>query len=105
MSRRIVVLGGGTGGGLIANRLRRQLADDDMITVVDRNGRHLYQPGLLFVPFGRVHAESITRSRRGHLRFGVGYPQSGADHVDIDAGRVHLEDGTVLPYDVLVIAT
>ncbi len=105
MSRRIVVLGGGTGGTLIANRLRRQLADDDMITVVDRDGQHLYQPGLLFVPFGRVRAESITRSRMRQLRFGVGYHQSGADHVDIDACRVHLEDGSVLPYDVLVIAT
>ncbi len=105
MSRRIVVLGGGTGGTLIANRLRRRLADDDMITVVDRDGQHLYQPGLLFVPFGRVRAESITRSRMRQLRFGVGYHQSGADHVDIDARRVHLEDGTVLPYDVLVIAT
>ena len=65
MGRQIVILGGGTGGTLIANRLRRQLADDDVITVVDRDDQHLYQPGLLFVPFGKIGAERITRSRRG----------------------------------------
>ncbi len=105
MARRIVVLGGGTGGTLIANRLRRQVADDDVITVVDRDDQHLYQPGLLFVPFGRVRAESITRSRVRQLHDGVGYHLSSAEHVDVDASRVHLEDGTVLPYDVLAIAT
>jgi len=105
MVKRVVVLGGGTGGTLIANRLGRQLAADDVITVVDRDGQHLYQPGLLFVPFGKIRAESITRSRARQLHGGVGYHQSGADHVDIDASRVHLEDGTVLPYDALVIAT
>ena len=100
-----MVLGGGTGGTLLANRLRRQLTVDDVITVVDRDDQHVYQPGLLFVPFGRVRAERITRSRVRQLHGGIGYLQSGADHVDIDARRVHLEDGTVLPYDVLVIAT
>jgi len=105
MARQIVVLGGGTGGTLIANRLRRQLAADDTITVADRDGQHVYQPGLLFVPFGRVPADRLTRPRARQLHGGIGYHQSGASHVDIDARRVHLEDGTVLPYDVLVIAS
>ncbi len=100
-----MILGGGTGGTLLANRLRRALSRDDLITVVDRDGQHLYQPGLLFVPFGQVRAESLSRSRVRQLHLGIGYHQSGADHVDIEARRVHLEDGTVLPYDVLVIAT
>ena len=105
MSKRIVVLGGGTGGTLIANRLRRQLADDDVITVVDRDNQHLYQPGLLFVPFGRVRAESIVRSRVRQLHAGIGFYQSGADYVDIEARRVHLDSGEALPYDALVIAS
>jgi sulfide:quinone oxidoreductase len=105
MSRRVVILGGGTGGTLVANRLRRHLPDDDVVTVVDRDGQHLYQPGLLFVPFGRVAAERLTRSRVRQLNLGIGYHQSAVDFVDIEARRVHLEDGTALPYDVLVIAT
>ncbi len=105
MPRRIVILGGGTGGTLMANRLRHQVADDDLITVVDRDDHHLYQPGLLFVPFGRIRGERITRSRIRQLHDGVRYNLSGADHVDIDASRVYLENGVVLPYDVLVIAS
>jgi sulfide:quinone oxidoreductase len=105
MGKRVVILGGGTGGTLLANRLRRELPHDDLITVVDRDCHHLYQPGLLFVPFGRVRAESFIRPRVRQLHLGIGYHQSAADHVDVEARRVHLKDGTVLPYDVLVIAT
>jgi sulfide:quinone oxidoreductase len=51
--KRIVILGGGTGGTRVANRLRRRFSPDEAeIHVVDRDDRHLYQPGLLFVPFG-----------------------------------------------------
>ena len=53
MAHRIVILGGGTGGTLTANRLRRAYsAAEATITVVDQDDRHVYQPGLLFVPFG-----------------------------------------------------
>jgi sulfide:quinone oxidoreductase len=46
MARHIVILGGGTGGTLTANRLRRMFdAEDTVITVVDQNDRHVYQPG------------------------------------------------------------
>ncbi len=105
MAKRIVVLGGGTGGTLIANRLRHLVADDDLITVVDRDDHHLYQPGLLFVPFGQLGSERITRSRVRQLHDGVGYVLRDADRVDIDARQVYLADGVVLPYDVLVIAS
>ena len=52
MRPRIVIIGGGTGGTLTANRLHRIYGDSADITVVDRDDRHVYQPGLLFVPFG-----------------------------------------------------
>ena len=105
MTSRIVILGGGTGGTLAANRLRREVGDNCLITVVDTDGEHLYQPGLLFVPFGRADPASLVRSRAQQLRRGVGYHQAAADRVDIGARQVHLADGTVVPYDVLVIAT
>jgi sulfide:quinone oxidoreductase len=105
MIPRIVILGGGTAGTLTANRLRRELGDAAEITVVDRDDDHLYQPGLLFVPFGRARPGKIARSRARQLRPGVGYRQSPVDRVEIDRRQVHLEDGTVLPYEVLVVAT
>jgi sulfide:quinone oxidoreductase len=78
MAHRIVVLGGGTGGTSVANRLHRRLAGAE-ITVVDQDDVHVYQPGLLFVP--------------------------PVDHVDIDGDAVHLAGHAPLPYDVLVVAT
>lgn len=104
MAPRIVILGGGTGGTLAANRLRRAIGPAD-ITVVDQDDRHVYQPGLLFVPFGYQHLEEITRPRAAQLHSGISYRRSEIDHVDLDANRVYLADSCQLPYDVLVIAT
>ena len=90
----------------MANRLRRYYSRTEAeITVVDRDDAHVYQPGLLFVPFGLSHAEDIVRSRQRQLRQGVGFHQSDVDHVGLDDQRVTLTDGTVLPYDALIVAT
>jgi sulfide:quinone oxidoreductase len=103
---RIVILGGGTGGTLVANRLRRALDEDEAtITVVDRDDRHVYQPGLIFVPFGMAHTEGIVRPRRRQLRDGIAFRESPVHSVDLEADEVHLEDGTTLGYDVLVVAS
>ena len=68
MRRRIVILGGGTGGTIMANRLRRVCgADEAEITVVDRDDAHIYQPGLLFVPFGLAEADQLVRPRHRQL--------------------------------------
>jgi sulfide:quinone oxidoreductase len=105
MSKRIVILGGGTGGTLAANRLRHELGDAAAITVVDRDNNHIYQPGLLLVPFGLARPDRIVRPRARQLAPGIGYQQSAVGHVDVERHEVHLEAGTVLPYDVLIVAT
>ncbi|MEZ5180053.1 MAG: FAD/NAD(P)-binding oxidoreductase [Acidimicrobiales bacterium] len=106
MSHRIVILGAGTGGTLTANRLRKAYGSDEAtITVVDQDDQHVYQPGLLFVPFGLTHPEDIVRSRQRQLHKGIDYRQSPIDHVDLEADTVHLADGSTLGYDVLVVAT
>ena len=105
MSKRVLILGGGTAGTLLANRLRRDLPPDDLITVVDRDAGHLYQPGLLFVPFGTVRPERLTRARERQLHRDIAYRQCAVDHADLEARRAYLDDGSVLDYDVLVVAT
>jgi sulfide:quinone oxidoreductase len=106
MTHRIVVLGGGTGGTLTANRLRRLYPETEAeIIVVDQDDCHVYQPGLLFVPFGLTHPEDIVRPRSRQLHSGIGYVQSAIDHVDLEASEVHLENRSMLGYDVLVVAT
>jgi sulfide:quinone oxidoreductase len=105
MSNRIVILGGGTGGTLAANRLRRHYGEEAEIVVVDRDDRHLYQPGLLFVPFGLAEPETIVRSRRKQLHDGIEFRLAEVDRVDAEASAVDLADGSKLDYDVLVVAT
>jgi len=106
MTKRIVILGGGTGGTLTANRLVRHFGAGEIgVTVVDQDSRHVYQPGLLFVPFGLAHAEDIVRSRSRQLHRGVAYIEQPVDRVETDRDTVVLTDGRELPYDVLIIAT
>ena len=106
MQHRIVILGAGTGGTLTANRLRSEFSvSDASITVVDQDDQHVYQPGLLFVPFGLTRPEDIVRPRGNQLHDGIEYRQTAIDHVDLGADCVHLMDGTRLEYDVLVVAT
>ncbi len=106
MSHRVVILGGGTGGTLTANRLRRiyPVAEAE-ITVIDQDDCHVYQPGLLFVPFGLAHPEGIVRPRGRQLHHGIDYVNGTIDRVDLEGSEVHLADGETLGYDVLVVAT
>src|SRR5436190_12997320 len=100
--KRIVILGGGTGGTMTANRLRHRFDEDEAeIHVVDRDDRHVYQPGLLFVPFGLAQVEEIVRPRQRQLRRGIEFHESEVESVWIERDEVLLRNGTVLPYDAL----
>ncbi|MEO5634799.1 FAD/NAD(P)-binding oxidoreductase [Gaiella sp.] len=106
MTKKIVILGGGTGGTLMANRLRKHYdRGETEIDVVDKDDRHVYQPGLLFVPFGLASVDEIVRSRAHQLHAGITFHETGIDHVELEEDVVHLEDGTTLHYDVLIVAT
>jgi len=105
MAEKVVILGGGTGGTLIANRLRRLLPRGAEIVVIDPDDEHVYQPGLLFVPFGKAEPGSLTRPRHRQFRPGVTFRQDSVDRVDLDKNEVLLTGGSSVEYDVLVIAT
>ena len=106
MTSRIVVLGGGTGGTLAANRLRRMYTlDEATITVVDQDDRHVYQPGILFVPFALAHPDEIVRSRSRQLHRGIDFVESAVELVDIETNTVQLAEGGALTYDVLIVAS
>ncbi|MGQ4481240.1 type III sulfide quinone reductase, selenoprotein subtype [Streptomyces sp. SAS_276] len=106
MDKSIVILGSGTAGTLTANRLRRTYDERECrITVVDQNDDHVYQPGLLFVPFGLAEPHALVRPRPQQLREGIGYRSAEIERVDVAVRKVHFTDGTSLDYDVLVVAT
>jgi sulfide:quinone oxidoreductase len=104
--KKLVILGAGTGGTIMANRLARRLDRAAWsVTVVDRDTDHYYQPGFLFVPFGLYERAQLARERTRFLPKGVEFILAGIDRVDAAADAVVLDDGRRLPYDVLIVAT
>lgn len=102
--KNLVILGAGTAGTTVANRMRTRLPRDWALTVVDPEPLHLYQPGLLFLPFGARDEAKIQRSRQGTLP-DVHWVREAVSLVDPDARSVALENGDRLAYDLLVIAS
>jgi sulfide:quinone oxidoreductase len=104
--KRLLVLGGGTAGTMVANKLRRRLDRSRwQITVVDQNDRHLYQPGFLFIPFGIYRPDEVVKPRQRFIPHGVKLVLGEIDRVDAERSTVTLIDGRRLDYDYLVIAT
>ena len=103
--KQLLILGAGTAGTMMANKLAKALPPQWQITVVDRDDAHLYQPGLLMVPFGTYRPEQLVRPRTLFLQPRVRTLLSGIGSIDTDGRRVTTADGQVLPYDILVIAT
>ncbi len=104
--KHLVILGGGTAGTMIANKLRHRLGRKDWdITVVDRDDAHHYQPGYLFVPFGGYSHQQVVRSRHAFIPDGVDFVVGSVEKVEPEENVVLLDGGRELPYDQLVIAT
>ncbi len=103
--KKLVVLGAGTAGTMVVNKLRPVLSDEWQITIVDQDEIHYYQPGFLFIPFGIYSRGDVVKPKKRFIPSGVDLVVSEIERVDPEAGRVHLGGGNVLEYDQLVIAT
>ena len=104
--KRLLVLGAGTAGTMVVNRLHRLLDRGEwQITVVDQDETHYYQPGFLFIPFGVYHKQDVIKRKQDFLPRSVTLIQQAIELIDADQNRVQLADGRTLSYDFLVIAT
>jgi sulfide:quinone oxidoreductase len=100
---RIVILGGGVGGQVAANELRRSLPGEHRVTVVERNLRHAFAPSFLWVMTGDRRPEQVTRNLRELLHPGVEMIEGDVRAIDVAHRRVQL-DRDALTYDYLVVA-
>lgn len=110
MAKKILIVGGGLAGTIIANGLCRQLgkelrANEVTITVIGNNEQHMYQPGLLYVPFGRIREKDLFRDQRSVLDRRITFHVDPATKIDIATKSVATESGTTHAYDYLVLAT
>ena len=105
MGKNLVILGAGCAGTMVANKLRRRLHRDEWtITIIDKDDRHVYQPGLLFIPFGIYQPEEIVRSRSEFIARDIRFVIDEINHVDTEKQRVETMAGSY-PYDQLIVAT
>ena len=108
--QRVVILGGGVGGTLTANLVARKLKariarGEAAVTVVDATGKHLYQPGYMYIAMGHERAKNLERPEKKLLDGNVELVVDTVVKVDTEAARVELASGGALHYDQLVIAT
>ncbi|MCG2892948.1 MAG: FAD-dependent oxidoreductase [Vulcanisaeta sp.] len=101
VKKRVVIVGGGAGGAILANRLPK---DEFEVTVVDKQPYNWFWPWLLYIAF-RGSKKPIKREIRSVLKPWVNFVQSGARVINLQDRYVELENGKRLNYDYLVIAT
>ncbi|MBT4482117.1 MAG: NAD(P)/FAD-dependent oxidoreductase, partial [Candidatus Latescibacteria bacterium] len=104
--KKLVILGAGTAGTVMANKLATVLNKDEWnITIVDQFETHYYQPGFLFIPFNIYTCKDVQKPKRDFLPGGIDVVMSKIDRVEPDNNRVVLENNAVLSYDFLIVAT
>jgi len=104
--KKLLVLGAGSAGTMIANRMNRMLNRNEWeITIVDPDPVHYYQPGFLFMPFDIYREKDVFKPRTKYLPSGVSYIQEKVEIIEPDKNQVRLASGKMLPYDYLVVAT
>ena len=105
--KKLLILGAGTAGTILANKLSHELNPDEWrITIVDQDEVHYYQPGFLFIPFGIYGENDVRKPKRDYIPPGVDVILSEIELIEPDHNRVRLaKDNRILNYDVLIIAT
>jgi len=104
--KKLLILGAGTGGTIMANKMRKELSRDEWdITIVDQYKTHYYQPGFLFIPFGYYKEADVIKQKSNFIPVGVNLVYAKIDIIDGENNKVLLKDGEVLRYDILIIAT
>jgi sulfide:quinone oxidoreductase len=101
--KNVVILGAGTAGTLMSNILGKN--KNYNVTVIDKNTKHYYQPGLLFLPFGKYEEKDIVENGKKHVSKNVAYVNKGVDKIVPENNSLLFEDGNQINYDLLIIAT
>lgn len=104
--KKLLILGAGTGGTMMANKMRKDLDRDEWeITIVDEDKVHYYQPGFLFIPFGTYKKEDVIKPKMHFLPAGVNRIFSKIENINAENNTVLLANGKSLSYDYLIIST
>ena len=104
--KKLLILGAGTGGTIMANKMRKDLPRDEWdITIIDQEKIHYYQPGFLFIPFGMYQEKDVIKPKNNFIPYGVNFIIGKIDKIEAQENKVLMQDGEAYHYDVLIIAT
>ncbi len=99
----ILVLGGGVGGLVVANELRRRISVVHKIVLVEKNPRHAFAPSFLWLMTGDRRSEQISVPVAGLLRPGIELIQGEATAIDVVKREVSTTTGPI-GFDYLIVA-
>jgi sulfide:quinone oxidoreductase len=103
MATNVLVLGGGSGGLVAANKVKKLLGDRVEVTLVDKNGHHEFMPAYPWVAFGMREPEQIRRPLANLERRGIRFLQATVEGLDPANNQVKTSAGT-LAYDYLIVS-
>jgi sulfide:quinone oxidoreductase len=103
IGKTILILGGGIGGIVLANELRRKIERKHRIVLVDKNPQHIFNPSLPWLMAGWRRSEDITKELRRMVPSSVEVIQGNVVGVDLKGQKVWT-DAQQLSYDYLVVA-
>lgn len=104
--KRLLILGAGTAGTMMANHLNHELDREEWeIDIIDERQEHHYQPGYLFLPFDIYEPEDIIKPIKDFIPKGVSLINDAIDRIVPEENLVKMVNGDQLHYDVLIIAT
>ncbi len=110
MAKNVVIIGGGSGGTIVANHLARELKTEILkgetkITLVTDTPYHIYQPSFLYVSINHARVNDYTRREAGLVKPEVELLLDPATKLDTGKNMVVTASGKSISYDIAIIAT
>jgi sulfide:quinone oxidoreductase len=107
---KILIVGGGMGGTILANNLARRMPNElksgkVRLTMLSASDKHMYQPGLLYLALGRATPDELYRDQASLLEPGIKFFVDPVEEFLLDKNQVKTKSGKIHDYDVMAIAT
>lgn len=107
---KILIVGGGMGGTILANNLARRLSGElktgkASITMLSASDKHMYQPGLLYVAVGKMTPDELYRDQVSLLESSINFRVDPVKTFNLRDNNVVTESGKQYDYDIIVVAT
>lgn len=102
-AKTILILGGGVGGLVAANRLRKDLPAQHRVILVEREASHVFAPSLLWVMVGARRLPQITRGFDGLARKGIEVVRGEVESLNPERKEAVVA-GRVLKGDYVIVA-